>query len=337
VRQSSGATPSAQIRMVLNSENSGRETPVIAGEARQTRAGCSSFGLRHSFVIRHSTFDMPSAGFTLAELLVVIAVIGILVGLLLPAVQSARESARRAACASNLRQIGVGLLNHHAAHGHFPAGLIDRRTAANRNGRQIAWSVFLLPYLEEQTVWKLFNTNLAYIAPENLPATSRVIPLYCCPSTVRLAPYRVGNLTGDRAGVGLDKATDWMGTTDYGGMFGWTGPGYTFMNGVMIWETPINAKQIRGGTSHVIIVAEDTGRDWTPTMNGEWANGANIFDQSGPIDVRQSDEMWSDHPSGSQAVFCDSSVHFFDQRIATAVLAPLCTRDGGDTGAIDRF
>ena len=46
---------------------------------------------------------------------------------------------------------------------------------------------------------------------------------------------------------GLDKATDWMGTTDYGGMFGWTGPGYTFMNGVMIWETPMSVKQIRGG------------------------------------------------------------------------------------------
>ena len=64
-----------------------------------------------------------------------------------------------------------------------------------------------------------------------------------------------------------------MGTTDYGGMFGWTGSGYSFMNGVMIWETPMSVKQIPGGTSHVIIVAEDTGRDWTPLMNGEWANG----------------------------------------------------------------
>ena len=84
---------------------------------------------------------------------------------------------------------------------------------------------------------------------------------------MRLAPYRVGNLTGDRTGVGFDKATDWMGTTDYGGMFGWTGAGYPWINrngnGVMIWETPISVKQITGGTSHVIIVAEDTGRDWT--------------------------------------------------------------------------
>ena len=74
-----------------------------------------------------------------------------------------------------------------------------------------------------------------------------------------------------------------MGCTDYGGMFGWTGTGYTFMNGVMIWETPIAIPQITGGTSHVILVAEDTGRDWT--MDGQWANGGNIFDQTGPINV----------------------------------------------------
>ena len=274
----------------------------------------------------HSSFS--ARAFTLVELLVVIAIVGILIALMLPAIQTTREAARRTGCASNLRQIGLGLLNHHAAHGHFPAGLIDRRTANNRNGRQIAWSVFLLPYIEEQATWKLFHTNLAYIDPANLPATSRAIPLYNCPSTARLAPYRVGNLTGDRAGAGFAKATDWMGTTDYGGMFGWTGPGYPFMNGVMIWETPIAIKQITGGTSHVILVAEDSGRDWT--MTGEWANGGNIFDQTGSINIQQYNEMWSDHPGGVQVLFCDGSVHFIDEQIATAVLAPFCTRDGGD-------
>ena len=271
-------------------------------------------------------------GFTLVELLVVMAIVGLLVALLLPALQTVRESARRTACADHLRQIGLGLLSYHAARGHFPAGLIDRRTTLHRNGRQLAWSAFLLPYIEEQPTWKLFRTDLAYLDPGNLPATRHVIPLYGCPSAARLAPYRVGNLTGDRAGVGFANATDWMGTIDYGGMFGWTGTGYSFMNGVMVWETPIGINQITGGTSHVILVAEDSGRDWT--MTGEWADGGNIFDQTGPIDAQQYNEIWSDHPGGAEVLLCDGSVHFVADRIATTVLAPLCTRDGGDPASL---
>ena len=78
--------------------------------------------------------------FTLVELLVVIAIIGILVALLLPAIQSAREAARRTQCRTNLKNIGLAILNHVDARKVFPTGgvtwgVLIRRTL--RRGRPI--------------------------------------------------------------------------------------------------------------------------------------------------------------------------------------------------------
>lgn len=95
--------------------------------------------------------NRPRRGFTLVELLVVIAIIGILVALLLPAVQAARASARRAQCASNLKQIGLGMMQFVDVHrGHIPhlAGHVQN-LAAGVNQEDVSWIETLAPYMED--------------------------------------------------------------------------------------------------------------------------------------------------------------------------------------------
>lgn len=255
-------------------------------------------------------------GFTLVELLVVIAIIGVLVALLLPAVQAAREAARRSQCGNNLRQISIGLHNYHTSHKTFPPGCIERRSPPSTTEKQISWIVLLLPHIEQVALHDSFDMTKPFDAAENAPAASQVLNVVLCPTTAYLASDRL-----------LKKTDDGLGAADYGGIYGaqWIAP---TGNGMMIFDQGISIAEVRDGTSNTIIVAEDTGRG--TAMDGQWANGENIFDQGKKINDQHHNEMWSDHSSGVNVALADSSVRFLQTSIDSDTLEALCTRAGGE-------
>ncbi len=142
-------------------------------------------------------------GFTLVELLVVVAILAVLIGLLLPAVQGARETARRTVCGSQLRQMGIGALNYLEQNGRFPtvgkepchqapynpscspSDIGTGIDASTTESRDWSWGWQILPFAEGLDVYSLDPT----FAATSAAATSQwnqiratPIPFYYCPS-----------------------------------------------------------------------------------------------------------------------------------------------------------
>ena len=141
-----------------------------------------------------------SPGFSLIELLIVIAILGGLVALLLPAVQASREAARRSTCLSRLRQLGLAAHQFESMHHTFPVGCLECDYRLPRPRRQWSWNVFLLPHLEEAALATQVDPAAGYAAAENRLAFGAILPVFRCPSTART--LRRGPTTGDRNGNG---------------------------------------------------------------------------------------------------------------------------------------
>jgi prepilin-type N-terminal cleavage/methylation domain-containing protein/prepilin-type processing-associated H-X9-DG protein len=143
-------------------------------------------------------------GFTLVELLVVITIIGILASLLLPAIQQAREAARRAQCGSNMRNLGLAVMNFESgfkvlprAGEHFAVNPATGTTHKTQDYQ--ALTTMILPYVDQQVVYDSYNmkeryndpadvmngvsgSNLAHITNQTGFGAGALVPVYLCPT-----------------------------------------------------------------------------------------------------------------------------------------------------------
>lgn len=145
------------------------------------------------------------AGFSLAEMLVVIAIIAILMALLVPAVQAAREMARRAACFNNLYVLGTGAAKYDQSQGYLPGW----RTPA-AGSPDVGWAMALMPYIDRNLVYDAYIASGGNFASPNL--ASAEIGTFLCPTStpadIADAPAQISY--GGNCGVGV-QGLKWAG------------------------------------------------------------------------------------------------------------------------------
>lgn len=250
---------------------------------------------------------------TLVELLVVVAIVAALIALLLPAVQAAREASRRTACVNNLRNIGCGLHGHLLAKRQFPVGCLEWKQSPGGANRCLAWSAFILPWLEEQATADRLDLSKPFDDPANAVIAATGLRVFICPSA-------------DRVGMTVGG----LGRSDYGGLCGEriASPNNP-EKGVLVHDRGFAEREIPDGLSKTIVVGECGSGAWS---DGQWINGRNLFDQAYAINVPTwEDEIRSRHAgSGAHALAGDGAVHFLAESTDTLVLAAACTRARGE-------
>lgn len=124
--------------------------------------------------------------FTLVELLVVVAIIGVLIGLLLPAVQKVRAAANRMRCANNLKQLGIACHAIHDRDGALPPGgimLAATNVSTDPVGDKGSWLFYCLPFMEDDALFqKATNLTTPGVSSMVAPITTTRLPWMACPA-----------------------------------------------------------------------------------------------------------------------------------------------------------
>jgi prepilin-type N-terminal cleavage/methylation domain-containing protein/prepilin-type processing-associated H-X9-DG protein len=257
-------------------------------------------------------------GFSLVELLVVVAILGVLFALVLAAVQRVRESARRTDCQNRLRQQAVAVLNYESAHGVLPPGAIQGPFEPLGVPSDVSHGMWplLLGHLDQQPVAEKYQLHRPFDHPDNQPAASARIPMLVCSN---LPPERVEEWESASAFGGVsDFAT--IEVNPFLADIAAIDPVDNFAGPLPVNGT-VRLIEVTDGASNTLLLVEAGGR---PGL--AWASPLNS------VGLRQVlPGGGGSHRGGTNAALVDGSVRFLRDSMDLRTLGRLATRAGGET------
>jgi hypothetical protein len=282
------------------------------------------------------------SGFTLVELLAVLAIIGTLIGLLLPAVQRVREASRRMQCSNNLKQMGVALANYEQAKKRFPPG--NEQTGQ----RFHAWSSYVLPFLEQSTVSDRIDYSKHWDdVGGNSAIADQTIPTYVCPSGIKSFAGKQDyagvlgssiNRNGEQLAIVNSKDLQFLTS------------GVLYATGTTLYvpgtvpaqqpRLPASVAQVSDGLSKTLLVTEAVDReqvgaaDTRKSGDAGWACGSNCCSLNARVinmPGENDNGFRSLHIGGIYGLFGDGRVTFISESIDAPSLIAICTKSGGET------
>ena len=212
-------------------------------------------------------------GFTMLELVMVVAIIAVLISLLLPAVQSSREGARRQYCTNNLLQLGIALANYEATHQVLPPGVVDWTgpVAESPTSYQFSWISQILPYFEQKNVANHLNFAVGVYDFSNLTARAVKLSSLSCPSDPNGFGGR-STVQNFGAGASLNPLLNLPtpASTSYAACHNDVeSPIDSSNTGVFFLNSHIRSSDIEDGLTHTIFLGEKRG----PGDEMGWASG----------------------------------------------------------------